>query len=1370
MQNGNLPNEPEPADVAEQPDRFYEQPILNSPYDYPGRHWELDESNRPTNQVIDRRRPSAYVSPIPRPRKHEDRQLALVEDAAARTWDPADEQYDLTAFINGVRRAVDEWRALPESAWQVTPETARLLRHWRGHAFGDVRPFFCQVEAAETAIWLTEVAPRLGKRASALLRHLARANAGATAEGATALNRVALKLATGAGKTTVMALLIAWQTVNAVRRPGSPRFTKGFLVVTPGVTIRRRLRVLQPNDPDSYYASRELAPADMLRDLEKARIVITNYHAFQPRETLALSAGGRALLQGRGAPLRTRESDGQMLHRVLPELMGLKRIWVLNDEAHHCYREKPAASDEGALKGDDRREAKKNRETARVWMSGLEAVDRKLGVGRVVDLSATPFFLRGSGYAEGTLFPWTASDFSLMDAIECGIVKLPRVPVADNVPGAEMPQFRELWKHVGRKMPKKGRGQAAADPLQLPAKLLAALEALYGHYERTFDEWRAAGIRVPPCFIVVCNNTSTSKLVYDWISGFRREHADGTATLEQGRLALFRNFDEHGQPLARPRTLLIDSEQLDSGDALDRQFRTAAADEIERFRREIVERTGDRRQAERISDEDLLREVVNTVGVEGRLGEQTRCVVSVSMLSEGWDARTVTHVLGVRAFGTQLLCEQIVGRALRRQSYQINPDTGLFDVEYADVFGIPFDFTAKPVVAPPQPPRETVLVRAVSPDRDACEIRFPRVQGYVVQTPAKIIQRCILMATEPCDVVLDPTCGSGTAAYVAEQWGRRWITIDTSRVALALARARVMGARYPWYVLVDSPEGQRKAAELTRTTPSEAPTHGDVRQGFVYERVPHVTLKSIANNAEIDTIWRGWQETLQSLREDLNALLDRDWEEWRIPREAGDPWSEVATEAWNALVNAAQDRSAAPAGHPGGAKRRAPSVPATADGRDAPPVAPAGGAKPGGEPLRGAVGGPAKRSDPVPGPVAVGAKHGGDPAQAVVDLGPKHGRQPDTAIALATLNEALDRHYTLEDLPDRPYDPWRPEAMESHRLWWEARIARQQEIDASIAARADVEYLYDRPYDDPKRIRVAGPFTVESLSPHRLLAFDESGELIDRVAERPPAYSTAEDFAAMALGHLATSGVQQAHQADRLTFSSVDPWPGQLICAQGRYTEGDDGPERRAGIVVGPEFGTVARQHLVRAAREAGDAGFDVLVACAFNFEPHATEFNKLGALPMLKARMNADLHMADDLANTGNGNLFVIFGEPDIEIRPAACDHPETGRIQVQIRGVDVFHPGSGEVRSDGPDGIACWFIDTDYDDESFFVRQAYFLGANDPYKALRTTLKAEIDADAWATLHSDASRPFARPGSGRIAVKVINHLGDEVMKVFDV
>lgn len=548
--------------------------------------------------------------------------------------------------------------------------------------------------------------------------------------------RLALKLATGAGKTTVMAMIIVWQTINAVRRPGSTRFTRGFLVVTPGITIRDRLRVLQPNDPDTYYKNRELVPNDMIGDLDRAKIVITNYHTFKLRERIELSAGGRALLKGRrGEDLNTLETEGQMLQRAMPELMGLKYILALNDEAHHCYREKPGEADEGDLKGDDRKEAEKNREAARLWISGLEIVNRKLGLTRVFDLSATPFFLRGSGYAEGTLFPWTMSDFSLMDAIESGIVKLPRVPVADNISGAEMPMYRNLWEHIRTQMPKKGRGKAAElDPLKLPTPLKTALEALYGHYEKTFEGWAAARIRVPPCFIVVCNNTSTSKLVYDYISGFQRHNEDGSTIPENGRLPLFRNFDEHGNQLGRPKTLLIDSEQIESGDALDKKFRDMASDEIDRFRREIIERTGDRQQAEKITDQDLLREVMNTVGKEGRLGESIRCVVSVSMLTEGWDANTVTHVLGVRAFGTQLLCEQVIGRALRRQSYDLNEENR-FNVEYADVLGIPFDFTAKPVVAPPQPPRQTIQVKAVRPDRDALEIRFPRVAGYRVELP-----------------------------------------------------------------------------------------------------------------------------------------------------------------------------------------------------------------------------------------------------------------------------------------------------------------------------------------------------------------------------------------------------------------------------------------------------------------------------------------------------------------------------------------------------------------------------------------------------------------------------------------------------------
>ena len=570
-----------------------------------------------------------------------------------------------------------------------------------------------------------------------MLDHLASANKDANP----ALMRLALKLATGAGKTTVMAMIIVWQTINAVRHPASKAFTRGFLVCTPGLTIKDRLRVLQPNDPDSYYRERELVPGDLLDDVNRAKIVITNYHAFKLRERTELSKGGRQLLQGRtGEEPTTLETEGQMLQRVMPDLMGMKSILVINDEAHHCYREKPIDVDEEGLKGDDRREAEKNNEAARVWISGLEAVGRKLGLSRVIDLSATPFFLRGSGYAEGTLFPWTMSDFSLMDAIECGIVKLPRVPVAENIPGDEMPMFRNLWENIRKDMPKKSRRQSGElDPLRLPTRLQTALQALYGHYEKTFKLWNDKGIKVPPCFIIVCQNTAISKLVYDFISGFHRTNEDGTTTLENGRLPLFRNFDDiTGNALPRPNTLLIDSEQLEAGDALDDKFRGMAADEIERFRREIVERSGDARAGDNITDQELLREAMNTVGKPGQLGGAIRCVVSVSMLTEGWDANTVTHVLGVRAFGTQLLCEQVIGRALRRQSYEVNeegPDKGLYNVEYADVFGIPFDFTAKPVVAPPQPPRETVQVKAISPERDDLEIRFPRVEAYRVELP-----------------------------------------------------------------------------------------------------------------------------------------------------------------------------------------------------------------------------------------------------------------------------------------------------------------------------------------------------------------------------------------------------------------------------------------------------------------------------------------------------------------------------------------------------------------------------------------------------------------------------------------------------------
>jgi adenine-specific DNA-methyltransferase len=511
---------------------------------------------------------------------------------------------------------------------------------------------------------------------------------------------------------------------------------------------------------------------------------------------------------------------------------------------------------------------------------------------------------------------------------------------------------------------------------------------------------------------------------------------------------------------------------------------------------------------------------------------------------------------------------------------------------------------------------------------DTATGNFTDEKIYVVQTSSKAIERCVLMTTDPGDLVLDPTCGSGTTAFVSEEWGRRWITIDTSRVALALARARVMGARYPYYLLSDSREGQAKEAVLAGRVPSTSPVHENVRLGFVYERVPHIMLSQIANNAEIDVIWQTYEEKLEPIREQLNKSLAKDWEPWNIPRQSVETWPKMAKQA--------------------------------------------------------------------------------------------------------------------------------------HEAWWELRIARQKDIDASIAIKSEPAYLFDKPFQDSKRVRVAGPFTVESLSPHRVLAVEEDGTFAD--SDTDGEAREAANFVQVILDNLKTSGVQQAHKGDKIVFSSLAPWPGERVCAEGRYV-GVDGSEKRAAVFIGPEFGTVSRPDLVSAARESGDAGFDVLIACAFNYDAHSSDFTKLGRIPVLKARMNADLHMATDLKNTGKGNLFVIFGEPEIEIMNGS-----NGQVQVKVLGIDVFHPATGIVRSDGPDGIACWFVDTDYNEESFFVRQAYFLGANDPYKSLKTTLKAEINEEAWATLHSDTSRCFPKPTSGRIAVKVINHLGDEVMKVFKV
>ncbi len=774
--------------MTQQPSPFFEQPILNSPYKEPTRHHPLDAEGQPLDDPPrDGRRKSELITPVPKPRKRkgktskDQRSLDLHGDDGLSS---EEQEYNPTPIINEIRSHVGTWRKLAPAAWGVTPATARLLTYWRSHEFQGVRPFFCQVEAVETVIWLTEVA-KSKKQYSHIWEHILGANEQANPE----LLRLAMKMATGAGKTTVMAMLIAWQAVNAVRYPTSNNFSRGFLVIAPGITIKDRLRVLLPSDIDSYYRAGELVPGDMLDDINKTKIVITNYHALQLKEVLEVNKVGRSLLQGRHAPIVTKETEGQMVRRVAEELMGLKNIVVINDEAHHCYRERPDNEDIDELAAEDKVAAKEENEAARLWISGIESFKRKLGVRAVYDLSATPFFLSGSGYAEGTLFPWTISDFSLMDAIESGIVKLPRVPTADNIPEAEVPVFRNLWEHIREDMPKKGRskGQGDLDPNSLPAKLQTALVALYNHYQETFEKWQKSGIDTPPVFIVVCNNTSASKLVYERISGWQRpvaEDSEELRTVHHGHLSLFSNFDEHGNRLARPNTLLIDSKQLESGEALDDDFRRAAALEIEQYKREIAQRSGAGEVGE-LADSDLLREVMNTVGKKGRLGEQVRCVVSVAMLTEGWDTNTVTHILGVRAFGTQLLCEQVVGRGLRRYSYDLNPQ-GLFNVEYADIMGIPFDFTAKPQVAPVKPPKKMTRVAAVR-ERAALEMIFPRVVGYRIELPeekleAKFTENSKLVLTPdmvgPGQTLLEGIVGEGVTLTVAEMKDKRPSTVS----------------------------------------------------------------------------------------------------------------------------------------------------------------------------------------------------------------------------------------------------------------------------------------------------------------------------------------------------------------------------------------------------------------------------------------------------------------------------------------------------------------------------------------------------------------------------------------------------------------
>lgn len=701
-----------------------ENPIINSPFEEPKRHFLFTDDGI-TDEIVESRRISSYFIPVARPKK-KGKQLQFDTE-----W--TQDRVEENKFINRVRAKVSQWRTGGYTG--VTKTTRALLEYWI-NPDRDKRLFFCQIEALETAIYITEVA---GKYDASIENDLRQKNEAANP----LIFRMALKMATGSGKTVVMAMLIAWQALNKLANTQDSRFSDSFLIVTPGITIRDRLRVLLPNDPENYYRQRDILSSDLMVELGKAKILITNFHTFKLRERVSAGKITKSILaQGGNNPFT--ETPDQMVHRVCRELGNKKNIIVINDEAHHCYRRKPDGEGD-PLSGEERKEVEKREEEARIWISGIEAIKSKIGVKAVYDLSATPFFLKGSGYSEGTLFPWVISDFSLIDAIESGIVKVPRVPVSDDSMTGEQPTYRDLWFRIRDHLPKKGRRtDAISGPPNLPTELEGALQSLYGNYEKLYRRWEEnaeAQIKglTPPVFIVVCNNTNVSKMVFDYIAGWEKPMPDGSAVVVPGKLSIFSNESHHKWAL-HPNTILIDSEQLESGDAMSPEFKIMASREIEEFKEEYRVRFPGR-DAEDLTDEDLLREVMNTVGKPGKLGEHVKCVVSVSMLTEGWDANTVTHILGIRAFGTQLLCEQVVGRGLRRMSYAAD-DRGFFTPEYAEIYGVPFSFIPCSGSNPdPKPGPTSTRVRALE-DRIDCEITFPRLLGYRFEMPEERFEVC----------------------------------------------------------------------------------------------------------------------------------------------------------------------------------------------------------------------------------------------------------------------------------------------------------------------------------------------------------------------------------------------------------------------------------------------------------------------------------------------------------------------------------------------------------------------------------------------------------------------------------------------------
>jgi len=729
-------------------------PILNSPYFEPNLHFKADARGL-TDEVTEGRRPSSFYIPIPHTKK-KDIQLNLTTTEGTY----GSELQKENEFINKIRIKVKQWRNNNYSG--VTKASRDLLSYWRDDN-RENRLFFCQIEALETLIYINEVSERVGDIwiNSELNKASSEANPG--------IYRLAFKMATGSGKTVVMAMIIAYNTINKIRYPNDKRFTDAFVIITPGITIRDRLNVLLPNDPKNYYLQRDIVSYQDFELLQQATIFITNFHQLEQRQNPRFQVGSVMKATGLLKDEAVKESPSAMVNRAFKSILNKSRVLIINDEAHHCYREKPNTE---KLIGDDRKEADENNKAARVWLSGIDALSKKISVNSVIDLSATPFFLQGSGYQEGTMFPWTIYDFSLLDALECGVVKIPRLPIeSDNVSKDDIPEFRNLWVHVSDNLPKKGLKTGGKDYLSanvLPTKLQEALESLYGNYEnkyysRYLEEKKNNQNVMPPVMIVVCNNTAVSELVYRWIAGFERETPSGKLIVEKGNLEIFRNEDGI-QFFDRPNTLIIDSRQLESGEQIDENFRRIFAFEIDDFHKEYKKRFPGR---EVPTDEELLREVMNTVGKPGKLGENIKCVISVSMLTEGWDVNTVTHILGIRAFSTQLLCEQVVGRALRRVDYSVNDSTGLLSEEYAEVYGVPFNFLKVSGDSKPKEPKIIYRVHAL-PEREQYEIMYPRIEGYRYELnesklAAKFSEESkIIIENEPTEVTLGGVIGEET--------------------------------------------------------------------------------------------------------------------------------------------------------------------------------------------------------------------------------------------------------------------------------------------------------------------------------------------------------------------------------------------------------------------------------------------------------------------------------------------------------------------------------------------------------------------------------------------------------------------------------